>query len=794
MKQHFTPPNIMHRPILIALFVFLCTCVRAQSLELTGRVVESSGEAAVEFATVKAIDPASGDMLTGTTTDDGGVFLLKVPRPGLTLEVSFLGFAPTRIEGVQAADLGTIILKPDGETLDEVLVTGERSTTEFRLDKRVFNVGKDLSSSGASALEVLNNVPSVTVNIEGQINLRGSGGVQILIDGKPSVLTADNGNALGTITADMIESVEVITNPSAKYQAEGTAGIINIVLKKEEQRGLNGSVTVNTGTPNNHSLGLSVNRRTTKFNLFGQVGVGYRTFPEVNRGINRDLTTGTTVLSEGEADKNEQFYNLILGTDYHINDRNVLSLTGHLAYEIETENALTDFRVLNSTNTLTDAWRRTEATDATNPKWQYELNYKREFDAEDKDHVLIVSALGNSFTKDQSSEFTTNTSEGQALFGDQRTATDFGETEYTFKVDYTRPVSEAVTVETGLQYEFNDVGNDFSVSDFIDDDFQLVPELSNRFEYNQGVLGAYATGAYESDSWGVKAGLRVEQTDLSTLLVDTDEANAQNYLNLFPTLHTSYKFSEAVSVQAGYSRRIFRPRLWDLNPFFNIRNNFNVRAGNPNLQPEFTDSYELTGIVIVGDVSLNAGIYHRYTTDVVERVSFFRDNVNVTQPVNLGTSRTNGVELNGKYRPVRWLTLNGDFNYNHFDRTAELEGVSYDFSAERFNGRLVTKFELPLDIDFEVAGNLRSGYRTVQGRVSGFSYADVGLRKKVLKGRMIFNVSVRDAFASMIDENEATQPDFYLYNYRQRGRFVTVGLSYGFGKGEAMEFGGQKQF
>ncbi|MBB4078682.1 outer membrane receptor protein involved in Fe transport [Lewinella aquimaris] len=787
-------PTLTRRPIYIAFLMLLCTCVRAQGLELKGRVVESGGELPVEFATVKAIDPSNGDMLTGTTTDVAGNFTLTVPQPGITLEVSFLGFAPTRVEDVRGADMGTIVLKPDGETLDEVLVTGERSTTEFRLDKRVFNVGKDLSSSGASALEVLNNVPSVTVSIEGQINLRGSGGVQILIDGKPSVLTADNGNALGTITADMIESVEVITNPSAKYQAEGTAGIINIVLKKEEQRGLNGSVTVNTGTPNNHSLGLSVNRRTAKFNLFGQLGVGYRTFPEDNRGINRDLSSGTTILSEGEADKNEQFYNLILGTDYHINDRNVLSLTGHLAYEIETENAITDFSVINSAGNLTDAWRRTEATEATNPKWQYELNYKREFDAEDKDHVLIVSALGNSFTKDQSSEFTTNTSEGEALFGDQLTRTDFGQTEYTFKADYTRPVSEAVTLETGLQYVLNDVGNDFAVSDFIDDDFQLVPELTNRFEFQQGVLGAYVTSSYEGDKWGVKAGLRVEQTDLSTVLVNTQEANDQNYTNLFPTLHTSYKFSEAASVQAGYSRRVFRPRLWDLNPFFNIRNNFNVRAGNPNLQPEFTDSYEVTGILIVGDLSLNAGIYHRYTTDVVERVSFFQDNVNVTQPINLGTSRTNGVELNGKYRPAKWMTLSGDFNFNAFDRTAELEGVSYDFSAEQFNGRLVTKFELPLDIDFEVAGNVRSGYRTVQGNVSGFSYADIGLRKKILKGRMIFNVSVRDAFASMIDESEATQPDFYLYNYRQRGRFVTVGLSYGFGKGEAMEFGGQKQF
>jgi outer membrane receptor protein involved in Fe transport len=164
----------------------------------------------------------------------------------------------------------------------------------------------------------------------------------------------------------------------------------------------------------------------------------------------------------------------------------------------------------------------------------------------------------------------------------------------------------------------------------------------------------------------------------------------------------------------------------------------------------------------------------------------------VTQPINLGTSRANGLELNGKLRPTKWMTLSGDLNVNYFDRQAKLDGVSYDFTADQFNGRFVAKFELPLDIDLEVAGNGRSGYKTVQGKVSGYGFADLGLRKKMLKGRMVLNASVRDLFASRIRENEAAQPNFYVYNYSQRGRFITVGLSYGFGKGEAMEFSANK--
>ncbi|MEM6772077.1 MAG: outer membrane beta-barrel protein, partial [Bacteroidota bacterium] len=467
------------------------------------------------------------------------------PTMDAHLEISFLGFTTIRIDDLAGTNLKNIVLQPDGETLDEVLVTGERSTTEFKLDKRVFNVGKDLTSAGASELEVLNNVPSVTVTIEGDINLRGSGGVQILIDGKPSVLASDGGNALGTITADMIERIEVITNPSAKYEAEGTAGIINIVMKKDSRKGTNGSVTVNTGTPDNHSLGFSINRRTGRFNLFGQLGAGYRSLPEDYRGINRDLTTGRVVNSNGRGFRNEQFYNLNLGTDYYFNDLNVITLAGSFAYEIEGQPSETNFEVFDASGSLTDAWQRSEETEATNPKWQYELNYKRQFDAKDEDHALIVSALGRAFVKDQSSVFSTVTDEGQALFGDQLTATDFGEITYTFKADYTKPFSEAVTLETGLQYVFTDVGNDFEVQDFENGAFVSVPELTNRFEYDQGVLGAYVTTAYEGKRWGVKAGIRAEQTQLNTLLVTTEETNNQDFTNLFPSFHTSYKISDA---------------------------------------------------------------------------------------------------------------------------------------------------------------------------------------------------------------------------------------------------------
>jgi outer membrane receptor protein involved in Fe transport len=786
--------------LFILLVSFHSTTAQDQPITVTGKVVEAKSRQPLEYATIKLLDAQSRTMITGTSTGPDGTFTLETVVTDFHVEVGFIGFAMQTITKFdlnnRKVDLGNILLSEDTEMLNEVVVQGEKSQTVFKLDKRVFNVGQDLSSTGASALEVLNNVPSVTVSIEGQIRLRGSAGVQILINGKPSVLTSEQGNALGTLTADMIESIEVITNPSAKYEASGTTGIINIILKKEEKRGANGSVTLNTGVPNNHSLGFSVNKRTEKFNLFSQLGIGHRTFPEQYNTVNRNLQDNVTVNSQGDSEKNERFGNIILGTDYHIDSLNVLSLAGTFAYEFETEFSGTDFSAFDASNSLISRWDRSEVTDATNPKYQYELQYKRKFKRH-KDQLLLMSAIGSFFGKDQSSEFNNNLVSGQEFgAGRQLTQNNFKQGENTFKVDYTHPISKTITLETGTQYLITDVTNDYAISNWADVGWVENPSQSNIFEYNQKVLGVYGTGAYEGDKFGLKLGLRVENTDLAIMLVEGNQGNNRNFTNLFPTVHTSYKLMDNFSMQAGYSRRISRPQLFDLNPFFNIRNNFAISTGNPELMPEYTDSYEVNGIFDQGPVSLSAAVYYRYTTDIVERVATFEDNISITRPVNVGTNRGTGVEFNAKYNPanVKWWSLNGDFNYNYFQRNGTFETINFDFNASQWSARMTTKFKLPANIDFEVTGNYQSSYQTFQRKVSGFIFADLGLRKKIMKGKSILNLSVRDIFASRISETETVQPSFYLYDYRRRGRFITFGISFGFGKGEAMEFSGEKRF
>ncbi len=772
--------------------------LRAQQkmVAYTGTVVEKNSGQPVAYATVMIADKVTDQPITGSTTLENGSFSLETDATGYYITISFMGFKTKTIQAdltdAQTIDLGVIQLEEDAQQLKEVVVEGEVSQTVFQLDKRVFNVGKDLSSTGASALEVLNNVPSVNVNIEGQISLRGSQGVQVLINGKPSIMTSDENNALGTITADMIDRVEVITNPSAKYDAEGTSGIINIVIKKEEREGLNGSISLFTGVPDNQSIGISLNKRTEKLNLFAQLGAGYRELPNEITVRNTDLTTGNTILSNGEEFRNEAFYNFILGTDYYFSPTSVLTISGNFALEIEDQPSTTNFAALDASGNMTSEWERTEVTDARNPKFQYELQYKKDFE-DNEDHDLIFSALGNFFGKDQSSDFLDATLSGEDRDAEQKTRTDFQESVFTFKVDYTKPFSDTFSVETGAQYILNAVSNDFEVQDLVDGEFVSDPGLTNIFEFDQNVLGVYGTAAFEGEKWGIKAGVRLENTEVGTLLVNTNEANDQNYTNLFPSVHSSYKFSEKVSLQAGYSRRIYRPRLWDLNPFFNIRNNFNIRQGNPNLLPEFTDSYEVTGIFFIGKTPLNLGVYHRFTDDIIERISFFENNVNITRPENIGTNSAWGLEFNSKYSPAKWLTFNIDFNYNTFSREGSFEGTVFDFSANQWSSKLLTKIKMPWDIDFETTGNYQSAFQTVQGEINDIAFLDFGLRKKILKGKAVLNFSVRDAFASRIRENQIVQNDFEVFNRSFRARFVSLGFSYGFGKGEAMQYAGNKR-
>ncbi|MBI1182765.1 TonB-dependent receptor [bacterium] len=780
--------------LIITLLVIFQGFATAQVVwTISGKVIDAQNKEAIPFATVAVYDTTNSTLITGGATLADGTFSITANSRTIEVHISFIGYNTQVIKTFttngRKLDIGTVEMVQSAQGLDEVVVTSEKSSVELKLDKRVFNVGQDIGSTGMGALDVLNNVPSVNVDIAGNITLRGNSGVLILIDGKPTASSDDPSKVLASITADMIERIEVITNPSAKYEAEGSSGIINIVLKKNEKKGLNGSISANTGWPHNHSIGVSLNNRSEKFNLFTQLGTGYRSIPDYNSSVNRSLLTNREVQSKGVDYRNENFYNITLGSDYYINKLNVLTVSGNFAYELENQPSHSKFSVYDENKQLISQYERLRTATATNPKYRYDVKYNKEF-KNNEDHKLLISTQGNFFGKNLVSNFANTSLDGSAVSPAQKTATDFYQQEFTYKLDYTNPISKKITIETGAMYEINNVGNDYSVYNTVEQDLVKDQGLSNNFKYIQKVLGVYGTGAYESNQWGLKLGLRYENTLLHTTLANTGEENEQRYGNFFPSIHSSYKFSKQFSIQAGYSRRISRPRLWDLNPYINIQNTYNVSTGNPNLRPEYGDSYELTGVFFFNKISFNSSLYYLRTTNVMDRVATFSKNLTITMPMNIGVRDKVGFEFNGKYVPNKWLTFTGDANLGKFWRNGEYQDKVFDFSSNQWSSRLTSKFKLPANIDFELTSNYQSSYKTIQGTVSGYPYFDSGIRKKIKNGKMVVNFSVRDIFASRIRESVATQNNNYLYSFSKRGRFFTLNFNYSIGKGEAMTYSG----
>lgn len=764
---------------------------------MEGVVVDKSTSKPLDFATIALYENESKELISGGITNSVGKFTLESASQDFYVEVSFLGYNTVvineyEIKG-QSVYLKTIMIEPDEELLEDVLVTAEKSQTVFELDKRVFNVGQDLTSSGGSALDVLNNVPSVNVNIEGVVSLRGNSNVQILINGKPSVLAS--GNTLGSITADMIEKIEVITNPSAKYDAQGTTGIINIVLKKENKKGLNGSASLNVGSPLNRNIGLSMNVRTDRFNFFSQFGVGKRSRISSYNGVTLDRKNinSNYLYNDGSNGRDEQVYHVVLGTDYHINKFNVITLTGNFAYEVEDNYSDTFYEKTDRSNVLINSSARNEVAEATNPKIQYDLTYKKSFE-NNKDQSFIISATGNSFSKDQNSIF-----ENKGIFGEfenfeQQFENEYLRAEYAFQADYTHPFSKESELETGVKYVITEISNDYDLMDWVNDEWTSNPEFTNIFSYDQNILAAYTTYGYEFGKLGIKGGLRVENTDINSLLEVTNEVNNQNYTNLFPSIHSSYKFTETFQVQMGYSRRIGRPDMRELNPFTSFNDNLNLRTGNPDLLPEFTNSYEISGLRTWGGATLSGALYHRRTDGVIDRITTVLDSLTITTPMNLGQSRNTGIELNGSFDPTKWYRLMVDANWTSFQRTGVLENKNFDFSNSSWSAEFTNKFKFPHDIDLEIRVNYQSSVERVQGTSLSYVYADFGIKKKLMKGRTVINFSMRDIFKSQWYKTEVDLVDFYRYSESIRApQQIILGLSYGFGKGEAMEYSGQSR-
>ena len=741
-----------------ALFVPLHDLVAQQKGKLRGTIQESGKASPLPFATV-GVYTQKDSLIGGGIADEKGNFEVDLPLGTFYALVEFMGFEAlkssvfTLSTKQNTVDLGAISLQSSTADLDEVVVQGEKTLMELSLDKRVFNVGKDLANAGGNASDILMNLPSVAVDPDGNVRLRGSANVRILIDGKPSGLVSFKGSSgLRQLPANLVERVEVITNPSARYEAEGMAGVINIILKKDSKQGFNGSGEVIVGSPLNLGLTANLNYRKNRINWFVNYGLANRISPGRSKLYQEVyLEDGSTLLLQQRSTSNVNSLNnsLRAGLDYYFSEQSIL--TASYVWRRSDAHRITDIRYEDYRNTLDNylgyALRRQDETE-DEPNKEAILNFKKRFDQKGKE--LNASFTYLNYWERSNQLFTQNsyTTTGQNLpKGDltQTSLNDEYENQYLLQVDYTQPFASKGKIETGIRTSFREMENDYIVQEKQESgNFETIDGLDNVFLYDENILAFYGIVGNERAKWSYQAGLRAEYTDIETRLVETKESNPRSYTNLFPSGHLNYKANEKNAFQLSYSRRIRRPVYNDLSPYVTFSDQRNFFSGNPNLNPEFTDSYELGHILYREKSTLFSTVYYRSTQDKIQRIRTVGDNgFSVTAPYNLVGEESYGLEFSGDYVASSWWKL--DFNANFFYATVDGSNLNQNFQATTTSMlfRQSSRFTLPKGWDLQIRGNYEARRKTAQGVQKGIFFLDLSASKKILnqRGTLIFNVA-----------------------------------------------------
>lgn len=797
----------------LTVFMFLCWAMsmlplQAQQREsgggdkysMAGRIVDGETGKSLEYATVVLLRLSDSSVVTGTVSDSKGAFTLEAGTGQYLLRVQFLGYAPQFVEGIEVSAerpffrVGQVSLATVTATLDEVEIRAEKSKMTFELDKKVFNVGQDLTTMGGTAADLLDNIPSVTVDIDGNVSLRGSEGVRILVNGKPSGLTG--ANALQQLQPNMIDRVEIITNPSARYEAEGTAGIINIILKKEKQNGWNGSFDATLGTPANHNAAINLNHRREKLNFFGSLGFRYRDTPRTgieNRETYDAATDSWSYLDQDYAGQRGGYSgSLRLGADYSFNQYNIL--TGSVLYRASEDfsNSDIDYFFYNSNRVLQQINRRNNDEIENEYSFDYNLSFERTFARKGQKFTadLVYTSGGETEDMDavEQSFDASDVSLGKADLL-QHILNDENENEWMLKADYVHPIGKDGKFEAGYRGSIRNIDNAYAVDEF--DDALLAwftrTDISNDFVYDENIQSLYSSYGNKAGKFSYQMGLRAEISHIETKLVQTKSENDKRYTNLFPSVFLNYEIATGNAVQVNYSRRIRRPRFHDLNPFFSYSNPLSFRSGNPNLNPEFTHSMELSYLKYVEKGSLSSSVYYRHTTGVIQRITTLTDSlspegerISLQRPENLATRDDMGVELSVNLEPAKWISLTA--NVNVFRGVINGDNLGFAESTEflGYTGSLNSRLKITPTLDAQVMINYRGPEKSPQGARKSMLFTDVGLSKDIWKNKATITFRASDIFNSMRYRYESFGEDFYIYregNWRSR-RQVYLGFSY----------------
>ncbi|MEE9361797.1 MAG: TonB-dependent receptor [Cellulophaga sp.] len=748
---------------------------------ITGTIIDKETKEPLAYATVSIFK--QGKVVDGIITNEDGKFSISAQTGEYLLKAEYLSYITyeRQVTLKKDIDLGAIFMEVDTQALNEVVVVSDKSTVELKLDKKVFNVGKDILAQNGSLSQVLDNVPSVSVDIDGGVSLRGNSNVSILINGKPSVLVANNG--LDQISAKNIDRVEIITNPSSRYQAAGTAGIINVILKKNKEGGLSGSVSVGVSSPADTKINVNLNYKTDKFNFFSTIA--YRDIT-INMEQQVAQTSGVGLNSihldqNVTAKRNYDLGSLYIGMDYFINDKNRLTATYYKT--LVNNNFTSDFiyDYYNGTNNLDSTVVRIEDYKEPMDHNQLELSYEKTFAAKGK--KLTIDFQYDFWDDDENESLETQKiTPVIGAIAESRTRDIESSKDYLFQLDFVNPFNDKSTFETGIRGESRIITSDYKVEEFVSGAWEIFNGIENSLDYKEKIGGVYTQFSSKINKVSYQLGLRAELTEVTIVDQKNTFSNIKNYTNIFPTAHITYAFEEGTSLQLSYSKRINRPSFWHLNPFGGLAELNVQRQGNPDMDPALTNSYELGFIMRLGKLRINPSVYFQNTVDFF---SFYTERnsagILITKPINLDNENRVGFELSTSYNPFKWMRLNGTFNYFSFEQRGNFKEVNYDFEDSYWFTRVSSRIKLPSEITMQTSFNYRAERENAQSVTKSRYFVDLGLSKNLWGNKATVSFNIQDVFNSREERLVRTGKDFsYTSSRRRIGPKYTLNFLYRF--------------
>lgn len=799
----------MHRIIIPFLLLNLIafTGIAQQNrkpITISGKVVDSDSGQPLEYATFVLQNADDPTQITGGITDTSGNFKVDAKPGTYNISVEYISYKTYVLKGQtynSSTDLGVITLSPDVAQLAEVEVVGEKTTVEVRLDKKIYNIGKDITTSGGNVSDALSNIPSVDVDVEGAISLRGNDNVRILINGKPSALAGfGSTDILQQLPADAIEKVEVITSPSARYDAEGTAGILNIVLKKEKTLGINGSINTTIGIPFNARATTNFNIRTEKFNIFNTLGYFHRESPGSGLYDNRYLTDASDydrILEDRDISRNDDGISVNIGMEYFLTEKS--SVTGSFFYRWSDENDLTE----NDNQRFVDGdlesrTFRSEDQQENDNSYQFSLNYINKFN--DDGHQLTADFQYSYDDEDILTEIQeNNTVPDTDLLARENIYEIQTQDDILAQIDYVLPMGDA-QFEAGYRGTFEKEMTDYQLDTLNQGSgqFETNQDLTNIFTYHENINALYTQYGNKYGKFSMLLGLRLENTELKGSVYSEVDSEAlqeiigeevdldfdKNYLGLFPTVNLIYELSETENISLGYNRRINRPRGRFINPFPSRSSRTNVFQGNPDLDPAYANAFDLGYLKRWKKITLTSSVYYQKETSSFEFIQeetgeVTSDGIQIIRslPINLSSNERIGAEAGIMYNAAKWWQINGSFNIFRFTTEGIFNDVDYGTESTSWFSRFSSKFTLPAKISLQANSFYMGPRQNSQTETKGMFSLDLAMSKDLFNDNATLSLNVRDVFNSR-KRQSFTETDTFTSDSELQWRKRQINLSF----------------